>query len=119
VVQAGPFAHHDGLGHFNAGRDHQQPPKKQHRDNCGCYGARDPETPKDHQADAKGQEPAPGPRVADRRSAMASSIDYIDTAAKVESFLRTQLDGLQLGFRLPDVRLAGALIPGDTYLGPR
>jgi hypothetical protein len=57
VVQADPFADHNGLNHFNASRDHQQPPEKQHRDDGGRHCARNRNNPKQDQADAARNQP--------------------------------------------------------------
>src|SRR5262245_5175989 len=59
LEQAGPFADHDRLDDLDAGRDDQQPAKKQHGDDGGRHGAHDRENPEQRQADAEDQEPAP------------------------------------------------------------
>ena len=51
------------------------------------------------------------PRSTDRKSGTVPSAKSIDAADKAAAHLREKLDNLRLGFRLPDVRLAGALIP--------
>ena len=51
------------------------------------------------------------PRSADRRPAVTSSFGNANAVERTEAHLRAKLDELGLAFRLPDVRLAGALIP--------
>jgi hypothetical protein len=46
VVEADPFADHDGLNEFNARRDDQQPPDKQHGHDGGRHSARNRNNPK-------------------------------------------------------------------------
>jgi ERCC4-related helicase len=54
------------------------------------------------------------PRSADRRPGAAPTLGHAGAVERTEAHLRAKLGDLELAFRLPEVRLAGALIPSDT-----